>query len=254
MTTEYAGQGDPGRTLGLLWGTKEQPRRGPRPKLTVPQIAAAAIRVADEDGLDALSMRRVAERLEVVPMSLYTYVPGKHELIDLMLDTVIGEVPPADGHEGEPRARMERMAREDWAFFHRHPWVLEISGHRPAMGPNSLAAFGSGMRALSGLGLSGAEQVMVISLLDGYVRGMARESIDAAQAERRTGVSDDQWWSALLPHWTEHADPRLSPDLADPSVGAAVFGGYEEKFDFGLQRLLDGVQAFIGARGAETGR
>jgi AcrR family transcriptional regulator len=248
MTTEYAGQGDPDRTLALLWGAKEPPRRGPRPKLTVRQIAAAAIDVADAEGLQALSMRRVAERLGVVPMSLYTYVPGKRELIDLMLDTVTGEVPLADAHGGGLRARLERMAREDWAFYHRHPWVLQISGHRPVMGPNSLAAFTSALTVVAGLGVSEAEQIMVVDILDGYVRGMAREAVDAAHAERHTGVSDEQWWNAQLPRWVDHAGGKAHTALSDPSVGAVAFGRYEDKFEFGLQRLLDGIQAFIDAR------
>ena len=91
MSPEYAGRGDPRRSLDLLWGDAPRPSRGPKPGLDVATIVAAAIALADADGLDGLSMRRVAERLGVGTMSLYTYVPSKAELLDLMLDTVYGE-------------------------------------------------------------------------------------------------------------------------------------------------------------------
>ncbi len=96
VTTEFSGGGDPRRSIELLWRLRERPRPGPKPRFTVDDVAAAAIAIADAEGLAALSMRRVAERLGVAAMSLYTYVPGKAELIDLMLDTVCTEVPPAD--------------------------------------------------------------------------------------------------------------------------------------------------------------
>ena len=106
---EYSGGGDPERSIELLWGLREPPGRGPKPRLTVAKITRSAIELADTEGLTALSMRRVAERLGVSTMSLYTYVPGKAELIDLMLDTVYGETarpddPPASWRAGSSRS------------------------------------------------------------------------------------------------------------------------------------------------------
>src|SRR5919112_1054849 len=88
VSTEYSGSGDPQRSMELLWGLQQRPKRGPKPRLTVEQIVQAALGVADAEGLAALSMRRVADELGVAPMSLYTYVPSKAELIDVMLDAV----------------------------------------------------------------------------------------------------------------------------------------------------------------------
>jgi AcrR family transcriptional regulator len=93
MVLEYSGSGDPKRTMALLWGIGKKPTRGPKPGLSVGRIVSAAVEVADAEGLGALSMRRVADRLGIGTMSLYTYVPGKAELIDVMLDTVLGETP-----------------------------------------------------------------------------------------------------------------------------------------------------------------
>src|SRR3954452_14456584 len=84
--------GDPGRSIALLWGVAESGRRGPKPRHTVEDVVQAAIVLADAEGLTALSMRRVAETLQLSPMSLYTYVPSKAELVDLMIDRVAGEM------------------------------------------------------------------------------------------------------------------------------------------------------------------
>src|SRR6476661_5122429 len=98
---ESTGGSDFRISLKLLWGTKERAPRGPKPTLTVPQIVESAIAIADAEGIDNVSMRRVAERLGVGAMSLYRYVPSKAELLDLMVDAVYGERPaPADADGG----------------------------------------------------------------------------------------------------------------------------------------------------------
>lgn len=113
MASERSSAGDPARTLALLWGvsTEEKPgRRGPRQAKSPAEIAAVAIALADADGVDAVTMRRVAQELGVSPMALYTYVPGKAELLDLMLDTVYATMPRSApptraGGPGSPRSR-----------------------------------------------------------------------------------------------------------------------------------------------------
>src|SRR5712691_3973914 len=116
MTTEYSGRGDPVRSLELLWGTRERPSRGPKPGLTLEKIVRAAIEVADAEGLAALSMRRVADQLGFTTMALYRHVPGKADLLDVMLDTVAGERTPLDDVAGGWRAKLESAARQDWAL------------------------------------------------------------------------------------------------------------------------------------------
>src|SRR5262245_64029270 len=135
MSTEYTGKGNPQQSIDLLWGTARPPSRGPKPGLTTQQIVAAAIAVADAEGLAALSMRRVAEHLGVGAMSLYTYVPGKAELIDLMVDAVYGELPGSADVDGGWRERLEGVARANWALYRRHPWMLQVASVRPALGP-----------------------------------------------------------------------------------------------------------------------
>jgi AcrR family transcriptional regulator len=262
VTTDYGGGGDPARSLPLLWRDQRRPTRGPRPGLTVERIVAAAIELADAEGLGALSMRRVAERLGVGTMSLYTYVPGKAELLDVMTDTVLGEVARPDGTGGW-RAGLELRAREDWALFHRHPWILQISPSRPLLGPNETELFEAALRVVDGIGLAGPEMVLVVSLVADYTRGAADLAVGAAEAERRTGISDEQWWAAREPLFDRYFDPSRYPTVVrvaeagafeQPTGDAAYTVAHAQRsFEFGLARVLDGIAAFVAARAAGDG-
>lgn len=255
MTTEYSGGGDPIRSMELLWGSNERPRRGPKARLTVERITRAAIEIADADGLAALSMRRLAERLGVTAMSVYTYVPGKAELIDLMLDAVHGEIARPDDLDGGWRAHLELVAREGWNLYQRHPWLLQVARARPALGPNVVAKYDYELRAVDGIGLTDIEMDLVVSLVADYVHGAARTAVEAAQAEHQTGMTDDEWWAAYAPLLEKVFDPERYPTAA--RVGAAAGAEYgaayapARAFEFGLQRLLDGIAAFIDACAAD---
>jgi AcrR family transcriptional regulator len=256
VTIEYPGRGDPKRSMELLWGVGERSRRGPKPKLTAGQIARAAIELADAEGLAALSMRRVADRLGVTAMSLYTYVPGKAELLDLMLDTVYGEVGGEVGGEddgtGGWRERLEGVARRSRALYQRHPWLLTVATSRPVLGPNVTAGYDSALRAVDGIGLTDIEMDLVVTVLADYVHGAVRGAVDAAQAEQRTGISDDEWWAEYAPLLEKVFDPDRYPTAA--RVGAAAGAEYgaasdpARAFEFGLQRLLDGIAVLVAAR------
>src|ERR1044071_3019307 len=129
---------DVDRTLTLLWrrtlGTP-QGSRGPRQRFSVDEVVRAAIDVADAEGLPAFSMRKVADRLGLKLMSIYTYVPGRSELIGLMIDEVAGEQ-TLTSHEGSLRERLTTIARHLWDEFHRHPWLLQVETARPWIGPH----------------------------------------------------------------------------------------------------------------------
>ncbi len=246
---EYPERKDPDSSLDLMWGTRERPSRGPKPGLTLQQIIDSAIKIADADGLAALSMRRVADQLGVGTMSLYTYVPGKAELIDVMQDTVVGEAARSDSAAGGWRAKLELLAREDWALYRRHPWALQVERIRRVPGPNEIEAFDSALSAVSGIGLTASEMVAAVTLVVGYVQGHARHAVETAQTERRTGVTDDQFWSGRTALY-EKFDCDRFPALT--SVWEA--GGFDEpedNFEFGLQRVLDGIEKIVNARSAQ---
>jgi AcrR family transcriptional regulator len=251
--TEYGGSGDPERSLELLWRVREAPSRGPKPRLQLDQIVSVAIELADEDGLAPLSMRKVAERLGVGTMSLYTYIPGKAELLDLMIDAAAAT--PSTPTDGTWRERLERIARENWARYHRHPWMLEITMVRPVLGPNVIARYDHELAAIDGIGLTDVEMDAVVSLLAGHVEGAARRALEAAVAERRTGISDQAWWEERAPILDRVLEPERFPTAA--RVGAAAGEEHnaayapEHTFEFGLQRILDGIQNLVSSRASD---
>lgn len=257
MATKYGGRGDLDRSLELLWGTRKRPSRGPKPGLSVERIVWAAIEVADAEGLASLSMQRVANRLDFTTMSLYRYVPGKGELIELMLDAVFGQPPFPDDEAATWRAKLEWWAREEFAFYHRHPWTLEVAISGPALGPNRIAWLESALQAISGTGLTENEMLSVALLLTGYDRGAAQISVDVTQAERHTGVSAEQWGPVFARLMEKVIDDERYPMLAGV-LASGVFDGPDDAphddFEFGLQRILDGIAALVEARSPRLDR
>ena len=257
MATEYTGTGDPIRSMELLWGHRDNPgeetvRRGPRPKLRMSDVVRKAVALADREGLGALSMRRLAEELGVTAMSLYTYVPGKGELLDLMTDAVCAETARPE-HEGRPwRDRLTGIAHENWALYQRHPWLLQVATNRPVLGPNLIAKYDYELRAVDGLGLTDVEMDMVIALLADFVHGSVRAAINQMQAEQHTGMSELEWWEKFQPLLAKVFDPERFPTAS--RVGAAAGEEFQaaaaprRTFAFGLERLLDGVEALVRTR------
>jgi AcrR family transcriptional regulator len=247
--TEYSGSGDPARSMALLWRTTE--REG-RSGLSVDRIVQAAIAVADEEGLGALTMRRVAERLGVGTMSIYTHVPAKAELIDVMLDTVLAEAVVTDLPAGGWRERLEHVARGLQALYGRHPWLLHVATTRPPPGPNVIAKYEYELRAVDGIGLTDVEMDAVVTLINDFVHGTVRVAIEAAEVERRTGLTDEQWWYRQAPLLERVFDPARFPLAA--RVGSAAGEEHqaavdpEHAFEFGLQRVLDGIEALVRTR------
>lgn len=264
--TEYTGRGDQRRSMELLWGIDATPSRGPKPGLSSDDIVAAAIAVADVEGLGGLSMRKIADRLGRSPMSLYTYVPGKAELLDLMVDRVMAELVRTYTLEDGWRAAVEASARDAWAFYERHPWVLQVAGTRAVLGPHELDVYEEQLRLLDGLGLTALDMVRVVAVVAGFVRGSAKEVSDARTAEQATGLSDDDWWNIrapLLDELSAHVDwaarfpvtTRLEgegafaqPDRAPDDPTPYTVRDALDAFEFGLAWLLDGVEAHIERR------
>jgi AcrR family transcriptional regulator len=245
VPAQRGGAADPERSTELLWGARERPGRRSKPGLSLERIVAAAVELADAEGLAALSMRRVAERLGFTTMSLYRHVPGKAELVDLMRDAVMGELPP-DGADAGWRAGLEAWARQGWSLRRRHPWLVHSGGVRHLPGPNTIAAYERALRAASATGLRPSQVVAVVGLVGGFVESAARQALESAQTEQRSGVSEEQWWGARDSLWE-----RLGPY---PTLGRIwESGGYdqpEDPFEFGLQRVLDGIETLVRAGAA----
>ena len=248
MATEFTGPGDPARTMALLWRAGGDARRpGPRAGLDVDRVVAAAVDLADREGLAALSMRRLATELGVGAMTLYTHVPGKAELVDLMHDAVLGELypePPAGGW----RARLTAVAQANWELCVRHPWLVHVGTGRPILGPHLMAKYETELAAVDGLGLSEVDMDLLVSSLNGLVLGAVGGLHQKADAERATGLTEDEWWAATEPYVDHVFDPQRYPTAARVGpVAGPELGGYapERTFEFALARLLDGVAALV---------
>ena len=249
--TETSGSGDIVRTLELLWDTGRRPSRGPKPTLTLDQIVEAAVRVADAEGLESVSMRRVAAELGTGTMSLYRYVPGKAELLDLMLDRVQRPSEnPADLGDGSWRSALEAMGRATLALYRRHPWLLQVNQSRPILGPSALDGMEKVLARIKPMGLTDPELVSAVIMIDGYVVGAARTQLYQQEAERRTGLTDTEFWEAQAPMLEKIMASGRYPLLA--SLDENTWGPGFDHFEFGLQRILDGLEVFVAGRAGTT--
>ncbi|HZC27728.1 MAG TPA: TetR/AcrR family transcriptional regulator [Actinopolymorphaceae bacterium] len=256
MPTERSSAGDPARTLELLWRDPDsaEARRGPRQGLTLERVVTTAIDLADAEGLGAVTMRRVAQALGVVPMSLYTYVPGKAELLDLMLDAVYGQMPRGDLSGMPWRERLETLARENRELFDRHPWVAEVATSRPPLGPGVMAKYEHELRAFEGLELDDVEMDAALTFLLGFVHAAARTAAEVTMIRQDSAMSEEEWWAANAPLLARVLDPSRYPTAArvGAAAGAAHSAAYDpdHAYEFGLQRVLDGLETLIDARRA----
>ena len=241
--------------MALLWrsGEPNGARPGPKPGLSVDAIVDAAIELADSEGMAALSMRRVGERLGRTGMALYTYVPGKGELIDLMYDRALAELPAEYDLSAGWRPALTAWAEQTLAFYLRHPWTLQVSQARPVLGPNEFAMLESLVAILRGTGLGPRRVRGMVALLFDFVRGAATTIAESRQAPSATGVSDEEWWQARaslldevapgfadrfpLVRWVESDDSEPGGD--EPYLEHRV----NETFSVGLAVLLDGIEA-----------
>jgi AcrR family transcriptional regulator len=246
---EAAARVDPAlrRRSELLWEERSPSTRGPKPGLTPDDVVQAAIDIADEQGvLTAVSMHAVAARLGFTTMALYRYFPGKEALYDAIVDAGMG-LPPAPPR-GEPAWREEIV---QWAIAKREmmcarPWLAELPFVEAPHGPNWLAWLEALAKPLARTGLPAAELGQMISVIDGYVRGASDTSISLARARMR-GVSEREWAAAVGadlgraigdPRFAAFAGILTAPGDGRPRTMA-------ESFVFGLERVLDGIEAFI---------
>lgn len=222
--------------IELLWGEPAGPRRGPRPTLTVGDLARAGIDLADREGLAAVTMQRVAETLGVTKMATYRYVPGKDELVALMVDTAIGAPPSLDGAEGwRPKLRAWTLA-----LFERmraHPWTARATIGPRITGPNELGWVELALAALDGVALDGGQMMDVVVALTGHVRTIAEQSANNSEEEIAAG------WLAVL---ASRAD--RFPHVVAALASSARHDSRGQGLTFGLDRILDGVELFLSRR------
>lgn len=239
------------RALELLWDEGPRPSRGPKPSLSIAQVVEAAIELADAEGLEALTMRRVAERLGFTTMSLYRYLPGKEELVEVMRDVALGPPPASLG--ARPRSWREGLVRWSHAILevhHRHTWLLAMELRGPPFGPNHLHWFETALQILTPLGLDGRLMVSLVIALDSYVRGAASVRVGVAREARRMGQEPAQlrreYGRILERALRDERYPTMRKLAADGALTDEPPA--RDEFAFGLERLLDSFEALAPPR------
>ena len=259
--------------LDLLWGRRERGKRGPRPGLSADAIVDAAVRLADAEGLEAVSMARVAAELGRTTMSLYRYVANKEELLQLMWNaSALGAerlVIEGDGW----RSRLQTWAIIQRDMLDLHPWVTQMPMAVPPVAPNSLHFVERGLETMDETGLPDALKLHVIGLLSSYTLSEARMAADAMRAmkaamaaeaaraaEPGTPVTGDddsaltppESYEGLLRELVDQGTyPRLHRIAWAPEPDSPP--SEREQFLSGLDIILDGVQALIDRMGRSAG-
>ncbi|NEE01378.1 TetR/AcrR family transcriptional regulator [Phytoactinopolyspora halotolerans] len=275
MSADQSPAQEPVRMLELLWGTATPPSRGPKPALSLAKIVDTAVAIADAEGLAAVSMRRVAEELGFTTMSLYRYVPSKEDLLELMQDAAA--VPPPDVDLDSMPDHWRDAARW-WAthnieMFRRHPWFLDIPLSGPPMGPNQVRWMDRLLGALAGTGLAPGEKMGVLTLLSTWALSAGRLELSLTEGASRTGIEPDDWDPIYGELLAKVVDAEEFPALAEV-IQSGIFSGPQSDHDdggavssdadghtdggvgedlgddmtFGLEVILDGVEALVERR------
>jgi AcrR family transcriptional regulator len=227
-----------------------RPAPGSRqPRYTREQIAAVALAIADAEGIDAVSMRRVARTLGAGTMTLYHYVPTKHDLLTLMDDAIMGEllIPDAELASGW-REALAQIARRSRAAFRRHPWMIATQLDGDArVGPNTMRHIEQSLAAVAGTPLSNEEKMELISLVDDYVFGFTLrtdvgEEFTDEWIEAVSGYLAEQLLTGDFPHVREFVG-NDDPETVVRRIATAATA--DERFERGLTRLLDGVELWL---------
>ncbi|MGW4029468.1 TetR/AcrR family transcriptional regulator C-terminal domain-containing protein [Streptomyces sp. NPDC004838] len=230
------GAGAPGVDPGRLWLGSDQPRRGRKPAYSREAITAAAVALADAEGLEAVTMRRVAAQVGAGAMSLYSYAPDKETLLELMVDHVSGELPAANVPAGDWRADLKAIAHLQRAHMLRHPWLPAALAARRTPGPNALAFLERALAVLRPTGLDGAAKLEVLAQLTAFVAGhVAHEIARTAASQSSDRIAAEARYLAAVAADGRH--PELAEVLAAPGRPLTP----EATFTRFLNRLIDGL-------------
>ncbi|MGW0562097.1 TetR/AcrR family transcriptional regulator C-terminal domain-containing protein [Streptomyces sp. NPDC003016] len=179
-------------TPEVIWARPERAGRGPRPAYSRADIAAAAVRIADADGLDAVSMRKVAAEIGCGTMSLYNYVPRKEDLYELMVDAVSGEFDLSREPSGDWRAEMVALGHRARALMHRHPWLPGLMSPVHSFGPNVLRYLEHCLGCLEGLDVPPGTKLELVAMVNGMVTTYVAHELATAERSRSLPWSQEQ--------------------------------------------------------------
>jgi len=231
-------------TTDVVWMRPERPLRGPQPSHSRAEIVAAAVRIADTEGVGAVSMRRVAAEIGSGTMSLYRYMTRKDDLLDLMVDAVMAELDLPDAPSGDWRADLRLQARRGREVGIRHPWLGELAAGRPPLGPNSLRTIEFALGALDGLGLDIDAMLRLVGILTAFVRGFVQGELAEQEARRRTGLDPEQWRASQAVYIRTLIASGRYPMLTRAVLDAEHLDP-DTSFELALEQVLDGLAASL---------
>ncbi|ADD41172.1 TetR/AcrR family transcriptional regulator [Stackebrandtia nassauensis] len=212
---------------------------------------SAAIALADAEGLSAVSMRRLAARLDIAIVTLYRLVSSKDALVSMMMTRVLGQYQPPAAPPPDWRSRLRHEARQEWEMYRRYPWMLPmLATARPPLEGELLAAIDRSMAALYALDVDHRTAMAVYLVVDGFVQGAAQLLITEAESVRDTGMGQRAWWQQQQRRMAAAIDSGRYPwltALAADDIGQGI--DLDEWFAFGLERVLDGVAIWLEPRG-----
>jgi len=234
-------------TVGTIWNRPVRNSRGPKPAHSRDEITAVAVRIADDEGLDAVSMRRVATELGAGTTSLYRYFSKKDELFELMIDAVAGEQAAAP-ITGDWRADLRAVAVNERILLKRHPWLLSLPTSRAVFGPNNLARIDHALATVENLGLDIDDMLVMVSTVHALVHGYVMNEIADQEATRRSGLDDDAWMASVGAYGAAIIEgdqyPRVARVMRD-AEGPHASNRPEREFELGIDRVLDGFAASL---------
>ena len=242
-----AAQVDPDlrRRSQLLWDDRSQATRGPKAAFTPDDVVQVAMQIAHEDGLSAITMNAVSTRLGMTTMAVYRYFPSKETLLDAVIDAGLGTPPRFAAPRRGWRAEVTEWAHAKRAMLIERPWLAELPFVAAPHGPNWLRWLEAIADSLSTTGLSAADIGQMLSIVEGYTRGASDTVVSLARARAR-GISEQEWAAAVgadLGRAIGDARfPRFAALITTPSDGKPRT--MDESFEFGLQRVLDGVELY----------
>jgi AcrR family transcriptional regulator len=220
--------------MSLIW--EREPYRAKRQALSVERIVDACVAIADAEGLEALSMRRVAAELSTGTTSLYRYVDSRDDLLDLMVDAVHDNHAPLTG---DWRADLEAYAHHERELWLRHTWLAPLLATRPSLGPNWLRGLEHALTAAAPLTSDIAGAASAVGLIRDYVRGAVMRELAEKQTQRRTGQSEDQWRATVAPYMRKVIESGAYPSVSRMIKSADLSPA--EQFTYGLRRILAGI-------------
>ncbi|GAA1562296.1 TetR/AcrR family transcriptional regulator [Brevibacterium picturae] len=241
-TESVAEQTEGARRLALLWEPHTTSTLGRKPRLSLDEVVDAAMDLVGEAGLDALTMRSVAGRLGVGAMSLYTYVPGRAELVDLMIDRAYASL-RLPSPDSSWRPALELYVRQLFGLFQRHPWIVGMNRNRLPLAPRVLDAEEAGLRTLIDTGLTEQQTVELLELVNGLIWGLASTAAREAAEHETTGQGYGEYWQDRSWFWNTYFDAERYPTMTRAYLAGAFNEGSD--FDRVLERLLDSVEYMI---------